>query len=54
MNDLFERITIDPETCHGKPVIRGLRYPVEPMLKFLIAQSKTAADTPLAKVGRAG
>jgi predicted DNA binding CopG/RHH family protein len=25
---LTERITIDPEICHGKPCIRGLRYPV--------------------------
>jgi len=29
------RITIDPEICHGKPVIRGLRYPVESMLELL-------------------
>jgi uncharacterized protein (DUF433 family) len=25
---LLERITIDPDICHGKPCIRGLRYPV--------------------------
>ncbi|MGM9511949.1 DUF433 domain-containing protein [Larkinella sp. GY13] len=31
----MERITIDPEICHGKPVIRGLRYPVETMLELL-------------------
>ena len=24
---LLKRITIDPEICHGKPCIRGLRYP---------------------------
>ena len=29
MNSFLERITIEPEICHGKPVIRGLRYPVE-------------------------
>lgn len=29
------RITIDPEICHGKPVIRGLRYPVETVLEWL-------------------
>lgn len=29
------RITIDPAICHGKPVIRGLRYPVENMLELL-------------------
>ena len=30
-----ERITIDPEICHGKPCIRGLRYPVENLLELL-------------------
>lgn len=29
------RITIDPEICHGKPTIRGLRYPVEMILELL-------------------
>ena len=33
--ELITRITIDPEICHGKPVIRGLRYPVENMLELL-------------------
>ena len=32
---LTERITIDPEICHGKPTIRGLRYPVEMILELL-------------------
>lgn len=32
MND---RITIDPALCHGKPCIRGLRYPVELVLEWL-------------------
>ena len=31
----IERITIDPEICHGKPTIRGLRYPVETILELL-------------------
>lgn len=31
----MERITIDPEICHGKPIIRGLRYPVENMLELM-------------------
>ena len=34
---LLSRITIDPEICHGKPVIRRLRYPVESMLEYLAA-----------------
>lgn len=29
------RITIDPAVCHGKPCIRGLRYPVENVLAWL-------------------
>jgi uncharacterized protein (DUF433 family) len=33
--DFAERITIDPEICHGKPTIRGLRYPVEMILELL-------------------
>jgi uncharacterized protein (DUF433 family) len=32
---LSNRITTDPEICHGKPVIRGLRYPVANMLVLL-------------------
>ncbi len=35
MDSLLQRITIDPEICHGKPTIRGLRYPVENMLELL-------------------
>lgn len=33
--NLIDRITIDPEICHGKPTIRGLRYPVETILELL-------------------
>ncbi len=29
------RIMIDPAVCHGKPCIRGLRYPVENVLAWL-------------------
>jgi len=34
-DDLLKRITIDSEICHGKPVIRGLRYPVESLLELM-------------------
>ncbi len=34
-SDLLKRITIDPEISHGKPSIRGLRYPVELILELL-------------------
>jgi len=37
MNSLLERITIQPDICHGKPVIRGPRHPVESVLKYLAA-----------------
>jgi uncharacterized protein (DUF433 family) len=37
MSTLLHRITIDPEVCHGRPVIRGRRYPVEAMLEYLAA-----------------
>jgi uncharacterized protein (DUF433 family) len=29
------RITSDPTVCHGKPTVRGLRYPVETLLELL-------------------
>ncbi len=33
--ELLARITVSPEICHGKPCIRGLRYPVENVLEWL-------------------
>jgi uncharacterized protein (DUF433 family) len=32
---LLSRITADPNICHGKPCIRGLRYPVEFLLDLM-------------------
>ncbi len=32
---LMERITVNPKICHGKPTVRGLRYPVENILELL-------------------
>ena len=46
MLNVSERITIDPTICHGKPVIRGLRYPVENILELL--SSGMSADEILA------
>jgi uncharacterized protein (DUF433 family) len=37
MSTLLGRITIDPDICHGKPVIRNRRYPVEAILEYLSA-----------------
>jgi uncharacterized protein (DUF433 family) len=35
MTALLSRITMAPEICHGKPCLRGLRYPVEFVLELL-------------------
>lgn len=35
MTGWIDRISIDPEICHGKPCIRGMRYPVENVLEWL-------------------
>ncbi len=37
----LERITIDPSICHGKPVIRNMRYPVENILELLSSGMST-------------
>jgi len=34
-SNIIDRITIDPEVCHGKPIIRGMRYPVNLILELL-------------------
>jgi uncharacterized protein (DUF433 family) len=35
MSNFRGRITIDPAICHGRPTVRGLRYPVELILDLL-------------------
>lgn len=35
MSTHLDRITMDPAICHGKPVVRGLRYPVEMILDLM-------------------
>lgn len=42
-DELLSRITRDPNICHGKPVIRGLRYPVATVLEWL-ASGMTPED----------
>jgi uncharacterized protein (DUF433 family) len=39
----LNRITVDSQICHGKPCIRGLRYPVETVLEWL-SSGMTMAD----------
>lgn len=41
VSKLLERITINPDICHGKPCIRGLRYPVDTILELLSAGMST-------------
>lgn len=31
----LQRITSDPDVCHGQPTVRGLRYPVRTLLELL-------------------
>lgn len=38
---ISQRITMDPEICHGQPTIRGLRYPVQILLELLSAGMTT-------------
>ena len=35
MTSRLDRITTDPAICHGKPCVRGLRYPVTTILELL-------------------
>jgi uncharacterized protein (DUF433 family) len=49
MNNLLDRITIDPKINHGKPAIRGLRYPVETILELMssgMTMDEILADYP--------
>ena len=39
--DLLQRITINPEVCHGKPTIRNMRYTVSLILDLLSAGMTT-------------
>ena len=44
---LLSRIPSSPDICHGKPCIRGLRYPVEFVLELLssgMTQAEILAD----------
>lgn len=42
MTELFERITVDPEQCAGRPCIRGMRIRVSDVLDLLAAGLSTA------------
>lgn len=38
MEKYLERITINPEVSHGKPCIRGMRWPVEVILDLILSE----------------
>jgi uncharacterized protein (DUF433 family) len=49
METLINRITINPDICHGKPTIRNMRYPVELILDLLssgMSYSEIIGDYP--------
>lgn len=35
MENMLERIQINPEICHGKPIVRNTRYSVESIIEYL-------------------
>lgn len=45
--NLLSRITTDPAICHGKPCVRGLRYPVDFLLELMsggMSEAEILAD----------
>lgn len=49
MKNLLDRITLNPEICHGRPTIRNKRYTVDLILDLLAAgmtETEILADYP--------
>ena len=45
----LDRITLDPEICHGKPCVRHMRWPVEVVLDLVasgMSVEEIVADHP--------
>jgi uncharacterized protein (DUF433 family) len=42
MEQLTDRITLNPDICHGKPTIRNKRYTVDLILDLLASGMSTA------------
>jgi uncharacterized protein (DUF433 family) len=41
-SELLSRITVDPDVCHGKPCIRGMRWPVVALLDLIYSDMTKA------------
>ena len=39
--DILSRITTDPLVCHGKAVVRGMRWPVQNVLELMASGMTT-------------
>jgi len=49
VGNLLDRITVDPNMCHGKPIIRGMRWPVASLLDLMasgMSSEEILADHP--------
>ena len=45
----LDRVGIDPAVCHGRPIIRNMRWPVQTLLELLasgMTHSEILADHP--------
>jgi uncharacterized protein (DUF433 family) len=43
---ILSRITTDPHICHGKAVVRGMRWPVQNVLELMASGMSTAEIIP--------
>ncbi|MFA6977983.1 MAG: DUF433 domain-containing protein [Ignavibacteriaceae bacterium] len=41
MGNYIDRVTINPNICNGKPIIRGMRISVATILEYLAAGDST-------------
>ena len=41
MQDIEERIVIEPDICNGRPIVRGTRISAQTILEFLSAGDDT-------------
>ena len=54
MNEITQRITINPEVCHGRPTIRNMRFTVTQLLELLaggMSPEEILRDYPFLEAG---